>query len=270
MIAKMRAADVWKTGSIRVRGSSHNISGAPCQDYCIAHTTTGITILALSDGAGSCELSHIGSKVACLGFIKGVKEIIKPHKGNVDDLDRFLAGTEKEVWLSALDYAAQSIILAAEKLGANPEKSMACTFLGAIIGSSCAIVLQIGDGAWVAETGSTGFNAVTWPEHGEYANQTYFLTQAGYTDHLQFEKIPNNGNLRSLVGFSDGIERLCLNFSQKTAVDGFFRPLADAQAHQSKKDFKHGLKRFLASERVTNLTDDDASVIIASRANVLL
>lgn len=266
----MRAAQVWKTGSVRVRGTSHYKSGMPCQDYCVAHTTSDITILALSDGAGSCEHSHIGSKAACVGFIKGVREVLKPHTEKVEDLDSFIGESNRESWLPALDYAAQSIILAAEKIGTNPEKSMACTFLGAIIGKSCAIVLQIGDGAWVAETGATGFNVVTWPEHGEYANQTYFLTEAGYSDHLQFEKIPNNGNLRTLIGFSDGIERLCLNFSQKIAIDGFFQPLASAHEHQSKKDFKYGLKRFLASEKITNLSDDDTSVIIASRANDLL
>ena len=232
----------------------------------MVHRTKNVTILALSDGAGSCKLSHIGSRAACLGFIRGVKTVLRPNMEDPDTLSRFLSDSSKESWIPALDDAAQFVIATAEKRGVNPEESMACTLLGAIIGQSSAIVLQVGDGAWVAETESMGFHPVTWPEHGQYVNETYFITHAGYSEHVQFAIIPNDGLLRSLIGFSDGIERLCLDLSTKAAVDGFFRPLRSLFDRQSKIEFEKGFSRFLNSEQVTSRTDDDTSIIIASRA----
>ncbi len=260
----------WKTALVIVKGTSHQKTDSPCQDYCITHRTKSFTILALSDGAGSCKLSHIGSRAACLGFIRGAKMLLRPYQDNSDALGSFLAESSEESWLTVLDCAAQFVVAAAEKRNVNPEESMACTLLGAIIGQSCAIVLQVGDGAWVAETESSGFHPVTWPEHGQYVNETYFITHAGYSEHLQFKVIPNDGLLRSLIGFSDGIERLCLDLSEKTAVDGFFRPLCSLFVRQTKAEFEKGFSGFLKSERVTSLTDDDTSIIIASRACNLL
>ena len=255
----------WKTALVTVKGTSHQKTDSPCQDYCVAHRTKNFTILALSDGAGSCKLSHIGSRAACLGFIRGTKTLLRSYQNDPDALGRFLSESSEDSWLTVLDCAAQFVVAAAEKRDTNPEESMACTLLGAIIGQSCAIVLQVGDGAWVAETESSGFHPVTWPEHGQYVNETYFITHAGYSEHLQFKVIPNNGLLRSLIGFSDGIERLCLDLSEKTAVGGFFRPLRSLFERQSKVEFEQGFSRFLKSERVTSLTDDDTSIIIASR-----
>ena len=260
----------WNTALVTVKGKSHQGTGAPCQDYCVAHRTRNVAILALSDGAGSCNLSHIGSRAACLGFIKGARTLLHPYQNDPEALGRFLEESSEDSWLPVMDCAAQFVIAAAEKRGVNPEESMACTLLGAIITQSYAIVLQVGDGAWVAETESSGFHPVTWPEHGEFVNQTYFITHASYTEHLQFKVIPNNGLLRSLIGFSDGIERLCLDLTTKTAVDGFFRPLRNLFEGQSKTDFEAGFSRFLNSERVTSLTDDDKSIIIASRVSNLL
>ena len=255
----------WKTALVTVKGTSHQKTDSPCQDYCVAHRTKNFTILALSDGAGSCKLSHIGSRAACLGFIRGTKTLLRSYQNDPDALGRFLSESSEDSWLTVLDCAAQFVVAAAEKRDTNPEESMACTLLGAVIGQSCAIVLQVGDGAWVAETESSGFHPVTWPEHGQYVNETYFITHAGYSEHLQFKVIPNDGLLRSLIGFSDGIERLCLDLSEKTAVNGFFRPLRSLFERQSKAEFEQGFSGFLKSERVTSLTDDDTSIIIASR-----
>lgn len=260
----------WKVAAVAVKGFSHRKSDTPCQDYCLAHSARNFTILALSDGAGSCKLSHIGSKAACLGFIRGAKTLLRPYQNDPEALGKFLSESTEGSWFSVLDCAAQFVVAAAEKRNVNPEESMACTLLGAIIGRSCAIVIQVGDGAWVAETESSGFHPVTWPEHGQYVNQTYFITHAGYSEHLQFAIIPNDGLLRSLFGFSDGIERLCLDLSTKEAVDGFFRPLRSLFERQSKIEFEKGFSRFLNSERVTSLTDDDTSIIIASRVCNLL
>lgn len=57
----------------RRKGSSHVKGGTPCQDYCLATSVNGCTVLADADGVGSCEHSDIGSKLACEAVVLAAK-----------------------------------------------------------------------------------------------------------------------------------------------------------------------------------------------------
>ena len=47
------------------QGKSHKKNNTPCQDYCdyYIEAENELSIIALSDGAGSCKYSHYGSKL---------------------------------------------------------------------------------------------------------------------------------------------------------------------------------------------------------------
>lgn len=254
----------WLASSVAVRGSSHFTSGEPCQDYSIARGFGGAQILALSDGAGSCELSGIGSRAACIGFVRHVRELLGSRPSDAA-VDTFLEESTATDWHVAVEGAREWVERAALKRGVDPQATMACTLLGAVLGSSSAVVLQIGDGAWVAELEFDCFGCVTWPENGEFGNETFFLTQANWRDHFQFAKIPADRGLRSLTGFSDGVETLCLNQAAKVPIDGFFRRLASVRRSCRRREYEAALKPFLQSPRVTEKSDDDCSIVAVCR-----
>ena len=55
----------------------------------------------------------------------------------------------------------------------------ACTLLGVIASPTHTVCFQIGDGAIVIPASEPEtYDWVFWPQHGEYANTTNFVTQA--------------------------------------------------------------------------------------------
>jgi hypothetical protein len=69
--------------------------------------------------------------------------------------------------------------------------------------------------------------------------------------------------------FSDGIERLVLDFANHTAPAPFFdtmmKPLASSAIMGRDQKLCTSLKRYLDGERVNERTDDDKSLILALR-----
>ena len=99
-----------------------------------------------------------------------------------------------------------------EESGFQP-RDYACTFLGAVIGPRIAAFLQIGDGAIViadTEDGNDGHTWVVWPQHGEFANSTFFITMENASQIMEFDRREASDErsfIRELVMFSDGLER---------------------------------------------------------------
>ncbi len=68
--------------------------------------------------------------------------------------------------------------------------------------------------------------------------------------------------------FSDGIERLVLDFAQAVPFDGFFIPMFASIPNGSPgrdRGISRGLKNFLDSKTITDRTDDDKMLIMARR-----
>jgi hypothetical protein len=101
--------------------------------------------------------------------------------------------------------------------------------------------------------------------HGEYAATTFFVTddpspKLRLTRHV--------GRYTDIAVFSDGIERLVLDFASKKAFgpffDRMFNPLAGCQPGRNRA-LSRSLHDYLSSKSVTNLTDDDKTLILAKR-----
>jgi hypothetical protein len=70
----------------------------------------------------------------------------------------------------------------------------------------------------------------------------------------------------ALAGFTDGTERLLLNFKSRRPVAGFFLP-AFEEFRKSPETFGAQLEAYLESAEVCERTDDDKSIaIILNRA----
>jgi hypothetical protein len=141
--------------------------------------------------------------------------------------------------------------------------------LGLIVGESCAACLQVGDGVIVlADSEEHAYGHVFWPDRGEYANTTHFVTEDDAIEHLQFESVKRRVVEAALL--TDGLQTIALNYQQRTAHEPFFKglfaPLRTAEEGCS-RELSESLAAFLTSPRVNEKTDDDKTLVLASRTD---
>lgn len=253
----------WRTAFGSSIGTSHQKNGTPCQDtggcrVVRAANGTEVLVAAVSDGAGTAKRSDIGSALVVESF-----------------LERFAGAGASSPDLKAIDRdfvdewfddVRDAIGALAAQDGAEPN-DYACTLLGAVVGPNAAAYIQIGDGAIVVSTAeASGYSWIFWPQHGEYANSTYFITQDGAERVLQFDVQPA---MDEIALFSDGIERLVLDMAARTVHGPAFRPifewLAGTEPDHSGAP-SPGLVAYLGSDHVNRRTDDDKTLVMATRA----
>ena len=145
----------------------------------------------------------------------------------------------------------------------------ACTFLGAVLTPTQAAFVQIGDGAIVVGDTADGFDGhgwVFWPQHGEFANSTNFVTMPGAAGLLQVER--RSGTIDEVALFSDGLERLILDMGTRTVHSPSLRPVLGWLA--GTEPVRDGapcavLASYLGSAAVNRRTDDDKTLVVATR-----
>src|SRR5262249_34327425 len=99
-------------------------------------------------------------------------------------------------------------------------RDYACTMLFALVGAEVAVFLQIGDAVIVVNDEDQHWSWVFWPERGEFANTTYFVTDAPAADRLRFEQ--RHVSIDEIALLSDGIEPLVLHYATRTIHAPFF------------------------------------------------
>jgi hypothetical protein len=249
----------WIWAAARAAGTSHLAQGLPCQDayLCSMHTTAAgqpVLIAAVADGAGSAERAESGAIIAVEALAIALQDEFKDvsDTANLADLVRHAIG---EVPL-ALD-------LQAEKEG-RPVSDFNATLLVAVLTRERAVVAQIGDGAVVVDDGS-GWRPIHWPDHGEYANTTRFVTESEAVASVRLAVLETPPKRVCL--FSDGLERLLLDFARKSAHAPFFDSIFARLSREGQPGYSatvsQELSALLESDKVNARTDDDKSLVCA-------
>jgi hypothetical protein len=249
---------VWRHIAQSLQGSSHRADGTCCQDFnCVRVLGDGANsalVACVADGAGSARFSDIGSKIACESIVDLAGEYFEQH-GSFDALDR----GEVQQWCDEIQARIEA---AADERFCNA-RELATTLLVAIASASSSTFFQIGDGGIVVRSGNV-YGVVFWPQSGEYANSTNFITSNEYRDQLEYFSIRQPCSDIALL--TDGLERLALSFEQQIAHAPFFEPLFKAlRATDDVAGLSEGLRTFLGSQSVQNRSDDDKTLILASR-----
>jgi hypothetical protein len=249
---------MWKSVCARSIGTSHESRGEPCQDFGLANSVQAhgqtVFVAVCSDGAGSAKQSEVGSRLAC----EKMCGLISTEIGNelmIVDIDREQMLRWHEVVVGALETEAESRELT--------RRDLACTLLTAIVAEDVAVFSQIGDGAIVISTGGS-FQPVFWPQSGEYINTTNFLTDFKLGQDLEFTL--HKGVVEEIAILTDGLQMLALNYAEKKAHGPFFLPLFKTLREAKPEDgLVDSLCQFLSSPRVNQRTDDDKTLIVATR-----
>lgn len=256
----------WKYISASVVGTSHVVNGTVCQDSSVCcvltrHDGSEILVAIAADGAGSAKRANVGSALACSLLVREIETLFDGNtQTDVADITEdffknWLTGFQSELANKAAE----------EELRV---RDFACTLVAAIIGMEGAVFAQIGDGAIVVPSPEEPdeYCYVFWPQKGEYANETYFATDIAAHTRLQYDYAPRR--IDEVAVLTDGIQSLALHYQTQTAHTPFFRPVFAwlRPARENYTDsFTTSLATYLDSEKINQLTDDDKTLILATR-----
>jgi hypothetical protein len=252
----------WKTIGQSVAGTSHTATGKPCEDAALYRILTDregaeVLVCCVSDGAGSALYG---------GFAAGyTTEKVIACATHLTEHDEEL--TEGHIYAMAEDiyYGLQQEATACE----SALDEFSCTLLGCIITSSKSAFFQIGDGAIIRNNGSDTLATVWWPQNGEYHNTTSFLADDSSMSNLRVAIVDDPVDEVAL--FTDGLQLLALNTENmsvhKPFFDGFFYHLRLATNEETIKMLQARLGNYLNSKVINDRTDDDKTLVLATRIN---
>lgn len=253
----------WRFAFAVAEGTSHASSNTPCQDQavCRAINTAGGDVLigVVCDGAGSAAHAEVGAWLAAQTMVELV-ELHFEEGGRMADVDLACG----RAWIARV---ADTLTRHAAAEG-RAVRDYACTLLAAVVGTTGAAFIQVGDGAIVISRGEEeDWSYVFWPQHGEFANTTNFVISHDATEALEFAYVPER--LQEVSLFSDGLENLVLHHATRTVFEPFFRrmvaPVRRLAAPGMDAGLSTTLAAYLASPSVCERTDDDKALILASR-----
>lgn len=255
---------MWKYGFASVVGTAHVRASTPLQDASRAEVVIDssgneILIAVAADGAGSAAHSATGASAACDRFIDDLKTHLANDGALAQLPDRFI-----QDWIEKFKFLVNG--LAADAV-AKPQ-DFACTLLAAIVGRDETVYFQLGDGAIVESLPNEQdqYRCICWPQQGEYANTTNFLTDADAGRKIFCEV--KQGTVDEVALFTDGLQSLVLDYRTQSAHSPFFAPLfawlrPRAEGHST--ELSDSLAAYLNSEKVNARTDDDKTLILATR-----
>jgi hypothetical protein len=248
----------WTWAAASRRGTSHEKTGTKRQDAMrVLLASDKRTLIAIAcDGAGSASMGGEGAAIAARTLSNCAKAALG-RKG--------VPPGDSAIW-EWIDLARDRIAAVAARRDLMP-RDFATTVVMAISDGRETLALHVGDGAVIARDAKSGeWRVICWPEHGEYAATTFFLTDDG---DIRARIVRHGSPLDRLAVFTDGIERLALDFTANIPHTPFFagvsEPVAKSPAKGCDVALSAKLGEYLASDAVNARTDDDKTLILASR-----
>jgi len=243
---------MWVVAGKSVIGTAHKKTGLPCQDFCGVRLLESPCrlLLAISDGAGSAKHADKASKMA----VDCLLNLMAAYTGELTDIG------EKEVleWMAGVKTALQTEADSVQ----GSLRDFSCTLLGAIIQGSNGYFWQIGDGGWIVHTkGKKNVEVAIWPFSGEYINETVFVTSEDASEKWAHAFLPE---IDAVLGFSDGIEHLVLDFPGNRAHEPFVRKIFTSLHHGVEAtQVENAIEELLSSDLINERTDDDKTMVLA-------
>ncbi len=268
-------------------GTSHKKNGHCCDDaHAYRQQSNGTLLLAAADGAGSAAYASMASVGAVHAALNAAETALAwQNESNVNEEERLrrVLSHALEAARSAVEALASRLpivypdpaspdggsseITAIENTRVSPEshvlREFATTLLLVVVTTQWVAILQVGDGAVVTWQVDEMLYTVTIPEHGEYLNETCFITDPDYLQHAQYVIYPQETVIQGVALLTDGLESLALDHATNIPYEPFFKPLFKFAAQEDTSETQ--LAAFLDSERICARTDDDKTLVLTVR-----
>jgi hypothetical protein len=256
------ASRAWRRLAASVVGTSHAAAGLPCADACVTRVVRRergrgpLLVAVAADGAGTSERAAEGARLACAAILERARHWAA-GRAELSSLDR-------EAFVPWLD-AVQLRVAAAARAEDRSSRDFSCTLLVALVGRRRAAFFQVGDGAIVFRRADGAYAPALWPQAGEYANCTWFATDEDAADRLQAATAVD---VHEVALLTDGLQGLALRLASREAHGPFFAPMFDRLRRESAgqpRQLQQELRAFLGSAPVNQRTDDDKTLVLATR-----
>jgi len=221
-----------------VRGRLHQYEGTSRDDAMAVRFRAPWLVAAVSDGAGSCPLSHFGSSYAVDQLTQSLMKKVKrspsntPHQGR-DSVAHSIfhelgnnesaaaSPTNAEIdftphleaaikWAFQHTHRTLSLYAMREGLGLN---ELHCTLLGLALNvlTNDMVVGQIGDGAIVGLSSDGRVISFVEPAQNDDPAATNFITEPDWAVHFQCQVLWGDANptMRTIFLMTDGVANDC-------------------------------------------------------------
>lgn len=246
----------WRWAAASVIGTSHIKSGDRLQDaYGVVDLGDGSLVAVVSDGAGSAQYGAYGAWITCRFLTVRFREWVRTHSSLPSD-------EEIAYWIDEL---RDRIATIATHRNTKP-RQFAATLAAIALTPEEAVTIHVGDSSIVGRNGTT-WDVLCWPENGEYASTTYFITD---DPEPRLNLIRHARDHDAYALFSDGVGDLALSHLEREAHNRFFTPMfrpVDTESGAGRlNELSAKLAAYLASATVCERTDDDKTLILLSEA----
>jgi hypothetical protein len=239
------------------RNFEHGVAGQDASHYIV---TGDVLVAIVCDGAGSVPEGRTGAEFMARALAENLAHTVHADPSLCEvqaegraRLEPIIRGAVDAVRTRLADIAASRELA---------PHDFSCTLVGCVASPGGGCFFQIGDG-FAIQQAANGDCALSHPENGEYADETYFVTDENWSEHLRLTPLPapERGCVIGLL--SDGTAPFAVN----RARSGFFRPFIDPIAaflrEATETNGNAALRNLLESPRACEISPDDKTLLLA-------
>lgn len=208
-------------------------------------------LVAMADGAGSARFGGVGAELACKTAMRHLKRLMTRRAQKRGLPDQGELRSVNEAVRDALDREA-----ARRKVQVRELSTTLLLAVATPLGTACS---QIGDGVMVARAAQeSAYRHVFWPDQGEYANSTHFVTERPQRLHVAHLPV-----LHAIALMTDGLQGIALDYGAHRAHPPFFAGLFAELERAEVSALQAPLLHLLTSPAVRDRTEDDVTLVLA-------
>nr|WP_285408684.1 MULTISPECIES: PP2C family serine/threonine-protein phosphatase [Pseudomonas] len=250
----MQSKPHWRWAAASCIGTSHLKMGTRKQDaYSVMRLTPDVFCAIVSDGAGSAAYGGQGATLTCRSLMGRLRHWFSDQDVLPDD-DMIMG------WIDQL----RDRLAKVAQTRAVTRRQFAATLVMLLVFKDQVLALQIGDSALVARKAGI-WEALCWPENGEFAATTYFVTD---DPEVRAHIYRLDREYDAFALFSDGLESVALEQATQQPFPRFFDPMikpVDQESAEGRLVVLSGaLARYLDSPALCERTDDDKTLVLVS------
>lgn len=243
-----------------VRGPDHEEEDIPCQDGWHGRLLPGGRFaVAVGDGLGSAELSHVGSELATERAV----DRLEMYLTNTESIDR---ESSSEAVREAVIDARKAVAKRADEHSRDPSE-LNTTLLVAVAGPSGVAGAAVGDGGIVSR--SDGENELFVPREMtvvdvEHHDVTVPIMSNIWEESYRFNHLEE---CDCLAVFSDGVDPFAWDGRESVKDEFFDQMFALVRSTSDPEEAAQELHDYLDSERFRKYSGDDKTVALGMPAS---